>query len=108
MDVQVEVQFTIQHTLDELKEEFVRRGHFPDWRGQESHEPIYLETRVVSVNLSSPEDRAAWFVFSVEATGELRKRIVVPHPMPSSTRFDDLDLEDFLAFCRERLVRDSA
>jgi len=26
MDVQVEVQFTIQHTLDELKDAFVRRA----------------------------------------------------------------------------------
>lgn len=35
MDVQVEVQFTVQHTLAQLKAEFVQRGHIPAWRTPE-------------------------------------------------------------------------
>ena len=107
MDVQVEVQFTIQHTLAELKEAFVKRGHFPDWRVLEDVETrpqLFFETRVVSVNLSNEEDRMAWFVFSLEACGELRKRIVIKHVVPSDVNVNVPDLKDFLAFCRHCLV----
>ncbi|MDP2875152.1 MAG: hypothetical protein Q8O00_03140 [Holophaga sp.] len=107
MDVQVEVQFTIQHTLDELKEVFVKRGHFPEWHvieDTETRPQMFFETRVVSVNLSSPEDRMAWFVFSLEACGELRKRIVIPNVVPATINVDALALNDFLAFCRNSLV----
>jgi hypothetical protein len=107
MDVQVEVQFTIQHTLDELKEAFVRRGHIPDWRviqDAETRPQLFFETRVVSVNLSSEADRMAWFVFSLEACGELKKRIVLNHVVPSGVKVDLPNLNDFLAFCRNCLV----
>ena len=107
MDVQVEVQFTIQHTLDELKEAFVRRGHIPDWRviqDAETRPQLFFETRVVSVNLSSEADRMAWFVFSMEACGELKKRIVLTHVVPSGVTVDLPNLNDFLAFCRHCLV----
>jgi hypothetical protein len=107
MDVQVEVQFTIQHTLDELKEAFVRRGHIPDWRviqDAETRPQLFFETRVVSVNLSTEADRMAWFVFSLEACGELKKRIVLNHVVPSGVTVDLPNLNDFLAFCRNCLV----
>jgi hypothetical protein len=107
MDVQVEVQFTIQHTLEELKEAFVKRGHFPDWKvieDVETRPQIFFETRVVSVNLSSEDDRMAWFVFSLEACGELRKRVVIKHVVPSSVNVNVPALKDFLTFCRHCLV----
>lgn len=107
MDTQVEVQFTIQHVLEELREAFVKRGHIPDWHlieGVETRPPLFFETRVVSVNLSSEADRFAWFVFSLEATGELRKRIVIPNVIPSGVRVDIQDLNEFLDFCRHALV----
>lgn len=107
MDVQVEVEFTIQHTLEELKQAFVKRGHFPEWRviqDTETRPHIFFETRIVSVNLSSEADRMAWFVFSLEACGELRRRIVIPNVVPSTARVDVPDLNDFLSFCRHCLV----
>jgi hypothetical protein len=107
MDVQVEVQFTIQHTLEELKEAFVKRGHFPDWRviqGVETRPQLFFETRLVSINLSSEADRFAWFVFSLEATGELRKHIAINNVVPSGIRVDIPKLDDFLDFCRNCLV----
>jgi hypothetical protein len=107
MDVQVEVQFTIQHTLEELKEAFVRRGHFPDWRvieDTDTRPQIFFETRVVSVNLDTEEDRMSWFIFSLEACGELRKRIVIPHVVPSTVNVNVPALKDFLTFCRHCLV----
>lgn len=107
MDVQVEVQFTIQHTLDELKEAFVKRGHFPAWQviqDTETRPELFFETRVVSVNLSTEEDRFAWFVFSIEACGELRQRIVITNVVPSGVRVDIPNLNDFLDFCRNCLV----
>lgn len=107
MDVQVEVQFTIQHTMEELQVEFVQRGHFPDWRvieGVDTRPQLYFETRVVSMNLHTAEDRQAWFVFSLEACGELRRRIVIPHVVPSGVVIHIPDLRDFLAFCRTCLV----
>jgi hypothetical protein len=107
MDVQVEVQFTIQHTLEELKEAFVRRGHFPDWRvieDTETRPQIFFETRVVSINLSTETDRMAWFVFSLEACGELKKRIIINNVIPSRVQVDHAKLADFLAFCRNCLV----
>ena len=107
MDVQVEVQFTIQHTLEELKDAFVKRGHFPGWRvieDAETRPQIFFETRIVSINLSSEEDRMAWFVFSLEACGELRKEIVIPNVVPSHVKMDFPVLKDFLTFCRHCLV----
>ena len=107
MDVQVEVQFTIQHTLDELKDAFVRRAHFPDWRpiqDTETRPPLFFETRIVSVNLSSEADRFAWFVFSLEACGELKKRVVITNVVPSGVKVDIPNLTDFLNFCRNCLV----
>lgn len=107
MDVQVEVQFTIQHTLEELKTEFVKKGHIPQWKvieGVETRPELFFETRVVSMNLSSESERLAWFVFSLEACGELRKRIVIPHVVPSGVNIHIPDLNDFLKFCRNCLV----
>ena len=107
MDVQVEVQFTIQHTLEELKEAFVRRAHFPDWRviqDADTRPQLFFETRIVSVNLSSEADRFAWFVFSLEATGELQKRVVITNVVPSGVKVDIPNLPDFLKFCRNCLV----
>jgi hypothetical protein len=107
MDTQVEVQFTIQHTLEELREAFVKRGHIPDWHvieGVETRPPLFFETRIVSVNLSSEADRFAWFVFSLEACGELRRRIVIPNVIPSGVHIDLPDLNGFLDFCRHSLV----
>jgi hypothetical protein len=106
MDVQVEVQFTVQHTLEQLKTEFVKRGHIPDWKTPEdSGAPdLFFETKVVSLTLSSEKDRLAWFVFSLEATGELRRRVVIPNVIPSSANVDIPDLEDFLDFCRRCMV----
>jgi hypothetical protein len=107
MDVQVEVQFTVQHTLEELKTEFVKKGHIPDWKvisGVETRPELFFETRIVSVNLSSEEERFAWFIFSMEACGELRKRIVIPNVVPSGVSTNYPDLDDFLKFCRHCLV----
>ena len=107
MDVQVEVQFTIQHTLDELKDAFVKRGHFPNWKviqDTETRPQLFFETRVVSVNLSSEPDRFAWFVFSLEACGELKQRITITNVVPSGVRVDNPNLGDFLNFCRNCLV----
>jgi hypothetical protein len=107
MDVQVEVQFTIQHTLEELKEAFVKRGHFPSWRviqDADTSPQLFFETRTVSINLSSEADRFAWFVFSLEACGELRQRIVIGNVVPSGVTVDIPNLDDFLAFCRNCLV----
>jgi hypothetical protein len=106
MDVQVEVQFTIQHTMDELKEQFVRRGHIPDWHviDAETRPQLFFETRLVSFNLSSEEDRFNWFVFSLEACGELRKRIVIHNVVPSGVNINLPNLNDFLNFCRNCLV----
>jgi hypothetical protein len=106
MDVQVEVQFTIQHTMDELKEQFVHRAHIPDWRviDADTRPQLFFETRIVSFNLSSEADRQQWFVFSLEACGELRKRIAIHNVVPSGVNIDIPNLKDFLDFCRNCLV----
>jgi len=107
MDVQVEVQFTIQHTLEELKAEFVKRGHIPPWHAiadTDLRPDLFFESRIVSVNLTSESDRLAWFIFSMEACGELRNRIVIPNVVTSGVKVDYPDLDDFLAFCRRGLV----
>lgn len=106
MDVQVEVQFTVQHTLEQLKEAFVKRGHIPNWRTPEGGgaPDLFFETKIVSLTLSSEADRRAWFVFSLEATGELRKRVVIPNVIPATEKVDIPDLEDFLDFCRRCMV----
>ncbi|HWQ08387.1 MAG TPA: hypothetical protein VN436_04745 [Holophaga sp.] len=111
MDVQVEVQFTIQHTLEELKTEFVKKGHIPDWKvisDVETRPELFFETRLVSMNLSSEAERFAWFVFSMEASGELRKRIVISNVVPSGVTTQYADLNDFLRFCRNCLVASPA
>ncbi len=106
MDVQVEVQFTVQHTLDQLKAEFVKRSHIPDWKTPEGGvaPDLFFETKVVSLTLSSEKDRLAWFVFSLEATGELRNRVIIPNVIPATANVDIPDLEDFLDFCRRCMV----
>ena len=106
MDVQVEVQFTIQHTLEQLRAEFVSRSHIPDWKTPEDGgaPDLFFESKVVSLTLSSEKDRLAWFVFSLEATGELRKRVVIPNVIPATVNVDIPDLEDFLDFCRRCMV----
>ena len=102
MDVQVEVQFTVQHTLEQLKAEFVKRGHIPEWKTPDDGgaPDLFFESKVVSLTLSSEKDRQAWFVFSLEATGELRKRGVILNVSPGTVQADIPDLEDFLDFCR--------
>jgi hypothetical protein len=107
MDVQVEVHFTVQHTLDELKDVFVKRGHFPGWKviqDTDTRPQLFFETRIVSINLSSEADRFAWFVFSLEACGELRKTVVINNVVPSGVNIDIPNLTDFLNFCRNCLV----
>ena len=106
MDVQVEVQFTVQHTLEQLKAEFVKRSHIPDWKTPEDGgaPDLFFETKLVSLTLSSEKDRQAWFVFSLEATGELRNRVVIPNVIPATENVDIPDLEDFLDFCRRCMV----
>ena len=106
MEVQVEVQFTAQHTLEQLKAEFVKRGHILDWKTPEDGgaPDLFFETKLVSLTLSSEEDRLAWFVFSLEATGELRRRVVIPNVIPATVNVNIPDLEDFLDFCRRCIV----
>jgi len=106
MDVQVEVQFTVQHTLEQLKAEFVKRAHIPAWKTPEDGgaPDLFFETKAVSLTLSSEKDRQSWFVFSLEATGELRKRVVIPNVIPATVNVDIPDLEDFLDFCRRCMV----
>jgi hypothetical protein len=107
MEIQVEIQFTIQHTLEELREAFVKRGHIPDWHvieGVETRPPLYFEKRVVAMNLSTEADRFMWFVFCIEACGELRERIVIDNVIPSGVRIEYPDLASFLDFCRHCLV----
>ena len=106
MDVQVEVQFTVQHTLEELKAVFVKRGHFPEWKVIQDAEtrPLFFESRIVSINLSSEADRLEWFHFSLEAVGELRNHIVIKNVVPSGVTVDIPKLDDFLKFCRNCLV----
>ena len=106
MEIQVEVQFTVQHTLEQLRNEFVRRGHIPTWRTPEDGgaPDLFFETRVVSLTLSSEADRQAWFVFSMESTGELRRRVVVSNVIPATVNLDIPDLGDFLEFSRQCMV----
>jgi hypothetical protein len=106
MDVQVEVQFTVQHTLEQLRMEFVKRAHIPQWHTPEGGgaPDLFFETKVVSLTLSSENDRHAWFVFSLEATGELRKRVVISNVIPATENLDIPDLEAFLDFCRRCMV----
>jgi Fe2+ transport system protein FeoA len=108
--VQVEVEFTIRHSMDELKHRFIHMGHFPDWRAEKIHgengknELVFFETREISVNLHKEDDRYAWFVFSIEACNELKRRIVIPNAIDSSINIDNLELGDFLKLCRQCLV----
>ncbi len=107
MSAQVEVQFKVAHTLEELREEFVRRGHIPEWKvmeGTESRPELFFEDRIISWDLDTVEDRYAWFVFSLEATGELRRRVVIHNVIQPGVKLDYPDLARFLQFCRECLV----
>ena len=107
MVVQVEVEFTVQHTLEQLKEAFVRRGHIPEWKaleGVDTRPGIYFERRVISVELRTEEERRTWFEFSLEATGELRRRVRIPNVVPADVNLDIPDLKTFLQFCRNCLV----
>jgi hypothetical protein len=111
--VQVEVEFTIRHTLEELKDEFVQRGHFPEWRADKlvtddgSNKLFFSETRVIGRNLRNEQDRYDWLVFSMEACGELQRRVVIHNPISSTLKIDGQDLEAFLHTCRECLVSTS-
>jgi len=108
--VQVEIQFTIRHTMDELKNEFIRLGHLPDWETTKarmddgSSRLFFLETRTIGIDLHNETERYAWFVFSFEACGELKQRIVIPHIVASTINVNDLALDDFLSLCRECLI----
>ena len=106
MDLQVEVQFTIQHTVEELREQFVKRAHIPDWHviDADTRPQLFFETRIIAFTLSTEADRFAWFVFSMEACGELRKRILIHNVIPSGVTLDLPRLSDFLDFCRNCLV----
>ncbi|MBI4911497.1 MAG: hypothetical protein HY823_02065 [Acidobacteria bacterium] len=107
MSVQVEVRFKVAHTLEELRAEFVGRGHIPDWKmmeGTETRPDIYFEDRVVSWELRSEKERYDWFVFSLEASGELRRRIDIHHVIPPGVSLDHPDLQTFLQFCRACLT----
>lgn len=104
--VTVEVEFTLQHTMEQLREAFVKRGHIPEWHALDTatHGGLFFEKRVVSVPLLGEEDRYRWFVFSLEACGELRRRIVIPQVVPADTDLDAMGLEAFLEFCRQALT----
>jgi len=108
--INVEVEFTIRHTMDELKDRFIRLGYFPEWRmlrtvGKDGlHEFFFLESRTVGVSLHDEAERQAWFVFSMEACGELKRKVNIPTIIPSVLDIDNLDLESFLSLCRECLV----
>ena len=106
MIVQVEVEFVVQHSMDELKEEFVSQGRFPAWRpdGNDKTNLVFLENRIVGIDLHTETERMAWFIFSMEACGELKKRIVIPTIIPSSVTTYIPDLREFLTFCRNCLV----
>lgn len=107
MDVQVEVEFTVQHTLEQLREAFVKRGHVPEWKaieGVDFRPGLYFERRVIALELSSEEERRAWFEFSLEATGELRRRVRIPNVVPADVKLDYPELKEFLQFCRNCLV----
>ncbi len=107
MSVQVEIQFKVAHTIEQLREEFVKKGHIPEWKvleGTESRPQLFFEDKVVSWDLSSEEERYAWFVFSLEATGELRRRVVIHNVIQPGVNMNHPELGDFLQFCRECLV----
>ena len=107
---QVEVEFTIRHSMEELKDEFIRKGRFPEWHAERVHPEggngalAYLEKRVIGVSLQNEQERYAWFVFSIEACGELKRQIVIPNVISSGLKIDNLNLDDFLRQCRECLV----
>ena len=106
MIVQVEVEFTVQHSVNELKEEFVTQCRFPSWKPAvtETANLVFWENRIVGIDLHTETERMAWFVFSIEACGELKKRIVIPTIIPSTVTTYIPDFKDFLTFCRNCLV----
>ena len=106
MIVQVEVEFTVRHSVDELKEEFVSQCRFPGWKndGEDKTGFIFLESRIIGIDLHTETERMAWFIFSMEACGELKKRIVIPTIISSDVTTYIPDLKEFLTFCRNCLV----
>lgn len=107
MQVQVEVEFTVQHTVEQLREAFVKRGHLPEWKaleGIDTRPGLFFERRVISLELRTEEERRAWFEFSLEATGELRKRIRVGNVVPATVNLEFPEVKDFLQFCRNSLT----
>ena len=107
MQLEVEVEFTVQHTVDQLREAFVKRGHLPEWKaleGVDVRPGLFFERRVISMELHTEEERRAWFEFSLEACGELRKRIRVPHVVPANVNLEYPEVREFLMFCRNCLT----
>jgi len=108
--IQVEVEFLIRHTMDELKDAFIRLGRFPEWRATKilsedgANKLVFLESRTIGFDLNTEAERYAWFVFSFEACGELKKRIVIPNIISSTVDLNNLALDEFLGLCRECLV----
>lgn len=107
MQVEVEVEFTLQHTIDQLREAFVKRGHLPEWKaleGVDVRPGIFFERRVITLSLQSEEERRSWFEFSLEASGELRRRIRIGNVVPATVSLDYPEVKDFLQFCRNCLT----
>lgn len=107
MQVEVEVEFTIQHTVDQLREAFVKRGHLPEWKaieGVDVRPGLFFERRVITLSLQTEEERRAWFEFSLEACGELRRRIRIANVVPATVSLDYKEVKDFLQFCRNCLT----
>lgn len=106
MQVEVEVEFTIQHTVEQLREAFVKRGHLPEWKaleGVDVRPGLFFERRVITLSLQTEEERKAWFEFSLEACGELRRRIRVGNIVPATVSLDYPEVKEFLMFCRNCL-----
>jgi hypothetical protein len=96
--------------MDELKDTFVRGGRLPEWEASRVvsadgiSRMVFYEKRIVGLDLKTEEERYAWFVFSIEAFGDLFARVNIPNLISSSIDFDSLPLNEFLSFCRECLV----
>ncbi|MDR1840956.1 MAG: hypothetical protein LBQ86_03425 [Holophagales bacterium] len=108
--IQVEVDFLIRHTMEELKDAFVQKGRFPGWKAIKniaedgSSGLTFLESRTIGFDLHNEAERYLWFVFSFEACGELRQRIAIPNIISSTLNIHNLTLDEFLELCRECLI----